>query len=87
MKLFIKKDKKIEDKFSYDCFLQQLAYIVDMFDCLNIFNLKLQCPEMTVIQLIDATNAFIQKLSNWKRKTEGGALSIFQKLPELVLNQ
>ena len=27
LKLFIKEDKKIEDKFSNNCFLQQLAYL------------------------------------------------------------
>ena len=46
LKLFIKEDKKIEDKFSNNCFLQQLAYLADVFEHLNILNLKLQGPEM-----------------------------------------
>ena len=82
LQLFIKEGKKIEDKFSSNCFLQQMADLVDMFEHLNILSLKIQGPETTVIHLIDTINAFIQKLENWKRKTEGGAFSSFQKLSE-----
>ena len=35
------------------------AYLVDLFGHLNILNLKFRGPEMIVIQLIDAINAFI----------------------------
>ena len=61
------------DKFSNNYFLQQLAYLVDMFEHLNIFDLKLQDPEMTVLQLINVINAFTLRLENWKHKTEGEA--------------
>ena len=57
--LFIKKGKKIVDKFSNNCFLQQLAYLVDMFEHLNILKFKLLGSEMTVVKLIDAINTFI----------------------------
>ena len=63
LQLFIKKVIKIKEKFSNNYFLQQLAYLIDMFEHLNIiFNLKLQDPEITVIQLADAINAFTLKL-------------------------
>ena len=45
LQLFIKKVIKIKEKFSNNYFLQQLAYLIDMFEHLNIiFNLKLPRP-------------------------------------------
>ena len=73
LQLIINEGNKFEDKFSNNYFLQQLAYLVDMFEHLNIFDLKLQGPEMTVLQLLYVINAFTHKLENWKHKTEGEA--------------
>ena len=55
---------KLESCFRDSTFISKLAYLVDIFDQLNRLNLKLQRRDTTVLDLIDALNAFAQKLEN-----------------------
>ena len=45
-------------------FLSRLAYLVDIFEALNQLNLKMQREGKDIIQFVDFTRAFIEKLGN-----------------------
>ena len=61
---------KLESFYKDNTFISQLSYLVDTFGQLNCLNLKMQRKDTTVIDFMDALNAFVQKLDNWKRKVE-----------------
>ena len=66
LQLFVNDGNKIEDKFSNNYFLQQLAYLVYMLKRLN--NLNLQGPEMTGIQLIRYNQRIYPESGEFKAK-------------------
>ena len=43
---------------------------MDIFESLNQLNLKMQGKEKDIIQLVDFTREFVEKLGNWKRKVK-----------------
>ena len=53
-------------------FLSRLAYLVDIFEALNQLNLKMQGKGKNIIQFVDFTRAFVEKLGNWKCKVKNG---------------
>ena len=53
-------------------FLSCLAYLVDIFEALNQLNLKMHGKGNDIIQFVDLTRAFVEKLDNWKRKVANG---------------
>ena len=58
-------------------FLSRLAYLVDIFEALNLLNLKMQMTGKDIIQFINFTRAFVEKLGNWKRKVKNGNFDMF----------
>ena len=86
MKEFLNRQRKYELKscFRDGTFISKLAYLVDIFDQLNRLNLKLQRRDITVLDFIDAPNAFVQKLENWKRKAEKENFAIFETLSSVI---
>ena len=50
---------------------------MDIFEALNQLNLKMQRKGKDIIQFIDFTRAFVEKLGNWKRKVKNGNFDIF----------
>ena len=58
-------------------FLSRLAYLVDIFEALNQLNLKMQRKGKDIIQFVDFTGAFVEKLGNWKRKVKNGNFDMF----------
>ena len=57
-------------------FLSRLAYFVDIFEALKQLNLKMQGKGKDIIQFVDFTGAFVEKLGNWKRKVKNGNFDI-----------
>ena len=60
--------------------MKSLAYLADIFENLNRFNLKLQGKNTDIIQLCDSLNAFYSKLQNWRRKVIQGNIAMFKNL-------
>ena len=58
-------------------FLSRLAYLVDIFEALNQLNLKMQGEGKDIIQFVDFTKAFVEKLGNWRRKVANGNFDMF----------
>ena len=65
-------------------FIFQLSYLVDIFVQLNSLNLKMQRKGTTVLNFMDALNAFVQKLDNWQRKVENRNFAMFGALSSVV---
>jgi len=61
-------------------FLSCLAYLVDIFEALNQLNLKMQGKGKDIIQFVDFTKAFVEKLGNWRRKVANGNFDMFHTL-------
>ena len=53
-------------------FLSRSSYLVDIFEALNQLNLKMLGKGKDIIQFIDFTRGFVEKLSNWKCKVKNG---------------
>jgi hypothetical protein len=49
-------------------FVIKLAYLCDIFEKFNSFNISLQGKETHILQLYDKIVAFIKKINLWKRK-------------------
>ena len=64
-----------------------LAYICDIFEQLNKFNLQKQGRNTNIIKFVDALKAFTSKLSNSKRKIQIQNYSMFVKLDILFDNR
>ena len=60
--------------------MSRLSHLVDIFDQLNRLKLKVQGKGTTIIDFIDALNAFVQKLENWTRKAEKENFAMFEAL-------
>ena len=75
---------ELESFYEDNIFISQLSYLVDIFDHLNCLNLKMQRKDTTVIDFMDALNAFVQKLDNWKRKVEMENFAVFEALSSVV---
>lgn len=59
--------------------IMRLAYLVDIFEQLNKLNLQMQGSN-TNIKFVDALNATMNKLENWKRKVNTKNIAMFEKL-------
>ena len=58
--------------------MKSLAYLADIFEKLNRFNLKSQGKNRNIIQLRDTLNAFFSKSQNWHRKVIQGNIAMFE---------
>ena len=75
---------ELESFYKDNTFIFQLSYLVDIFGQLNCLNLKMQRKDTTVLDFMDALNAFVQKLDNWQRKVAKGNFAMFEALSSLV---
>ena len=81
MKIFLKTVKpELAVHFENVKFLFRLSYLVDIFEALNPLNLKMQRKRKDIIQFVDITNAFVDKLGNWKPKMEKSSFDAFYSL-------
>ena len=70
IKLFLEFKNK-EESLSYfndNNWITSLAYLADIFEKLNILNLKPKEKNTNIIQLHDNLKAFVEKLRNWRQK-------------------
>ena len=76
IKIFLETEKpELAVHFENVKFLSCLAYLLDIFEALNQLNLKMQGKGKDIIQFVDFTMAFVEKLGNWKRKVANGNLT------------
>ena len=64
-------------------FIVCLAYVVDIFHSLNTLSLKMQGKEKNIIQNMDSISAFVEKLTNWRRKAQSGNFAMFNNLSNI----
>ena len=75
---------ELESFYKDNTFIFQLLYLVDTFGQLNCLNLKMQRKDTTVLNFVDALNAFALKLDNWQRKVENGNFAMCEALSSVV---
>ncbi|CAM4667024.1 unnamed protein product [Lepidochelys kempii] len=83
VEIFLKQQKKEElyHAFTDQTFQLSLAYLVDIFECLNNLNLKLQGNNAAnIIAHHDAIKVFMEKIKLWKRQTQA-QMSSFSSFP------
>ena len=51
---------------------QGLAYLADIFEQLNKFNLRLPGPDSNIIQFKNVLSDLVEKIQNWNRKVSQG---------------
>ena len=76
----MRKQHELRSYFKDDSFISRLSYLVDIFYQMKRINLKLQGKGTTIIDFINALNAFVQKLENGTRKAEKGNFAMFLRL-------
>jgi zinc finger BED domain-containing protein 5/7/8/9 len=85
IQLFLLEQKHAAAKqFENNTWLANLAYLTDIFDHLNTLNCSLQGAEFTRINLTAKVMAFYNKLTLWKRVTEGNVFTMFTGLTEFL---
>jgi hypothetical protein len=61
-------------------FIHGLAYLEDIFYHMNEINLSIQDPEVTIMDATEKLQAFLAKLSIWKKRVEADIVANFQML-------
>ncbi len=88
LKLFLEMQRKddLSSHFNMVLWEPRLAYLADIFEQLNRFNLKLQGKgkERNVFHLMDCLHGFLAKLQNWQRKVDAGNVTMFEKLSAVL---
>jgi hypothetical protein len=56
-------------------FVHRLAYLADIFNYMNELNLSIQGSEFTIMNTIEILQAFLAKLSIWKKKVQADILA------------
>lgn len=65
-------------------FVLNLAYLVDIFDALNMVNQSLQGTDVTVCEFIAKLKAFLAKLRLWRGNIQSDTLSMFSTVTEFL---
>ena len=65
-------------------FLIYLAYLADIFGIYNTYSLRLQGPNITIIETINSMNALWACLSRWMDKVKKKDFSMFSMPNEIV---
>ncbi|XP_066941067.1 SCAN domain-containing protein 3-like [Macrobrachium rosenbergii] len=87
LKLFFScSDKKVTQmylaKLNDPKWITYLAYIVDIFSCLNVLNKSLQGPGAVVTDAVDKLKSFQMKLELWETKVKKGNFDVFETLAD-----
>ena len=81
MKNFLQSPKlELRQKFSNDCFLMCLSFLVDIFESVNFVNLALQGKETNLIYCQEKLSAFNMKLTLWHSKLQNKNFASFPHL-------
>jgi hypothetical protein len=65
-------------------FIHGLAYLADICNHINAINLSIQGPEDTIMDATENLQAFLAKLSIWKKRVEADIVANFQMLEEVL---
>jgi hypothetical protein len=65
-------------------FIHGLDYLADIFNHMNEINLSIQGPEVTIMDATEKLQAFLSKLSIWKKRVEADIVANFQMLEEVL---
>ena len=89
IKLFLEFKNKEEflSYFNDNNWITSLAYLADIFEKLNMINLKLQEKNTNIIQLCDNLKAFVEKLQNWRQKVVDGNIAMFDRLSSYKIDE
>ena len=79
LELLLEKKSQLAENLQDNNWLSKLAYLADMFDQLNTFNLSLQGLQTNAVTLNDKISAFISKLKLWQERI----LNSFGVFPQL----
>jgi hypothetical protein len=61
-----------------------LAYLADIFNHMNEINLSIQGTEDTIINATENLQAFLAKLSVWKKRVEADIVANLKMLEEVL---
>ena len=88
MEMFLEAHEKKTEQFlkvvQEKIFKPSLTYLADIFEALNMLNLKLQGPHTTIIIHTYAIKAFIARLGLWERKIEVRNITAFHRLTQIM---
>jgi hypothetical protein len=65
-------------------FIHGLAYLADIFNHMKEINLSIQGSEVTIMDATEKLQAFLAKLSIWKKRVEADIVANFQMLEEVL---
>ena len=82
IKLFLEMIEKdaFVDFYKDETWLQGLAYLADITEQLNKFNLRLQGPDTNILQFGNILRGFIEKIHNWNRRVNQENFAMFETL-------
>jgi hypothetical protein len=79
--LFLKeKETPLLEHFGRKDFIHGLAYLENIFNHVNEINLSIQSPEFAIIDVTEKLQAFLAKLSTWKKRAEANIFTNIQIL-------
>jgi len=76
----IEKQSSLSKHFDSIEFVHGLAYLTDIFSHLNEVNISIQEKEVTIMDASEKINAFVSKISLWKRRLQSENLPNFPTL-------
>ncbi|XP_052821865.1 protein ZBED8 [Octopus bimaculoides] len=76
----------LHDKFQSEGFQLSLAYLLDIFEALNAFDLKLQEKNIKFLTHYDTIRIFMAKLDLWKCRIQQGNTASFSYLDSALIH-
>ena len=86
LKFFKEKNYDFQNDLESKDFLTRLAYLSDIFQVLNNFNLSFQGPNLTVTEFISKLRALICKLDLWAKNVNNQSYRMFKCLTSVEKN-
>ena len=80
LQFFRKKNHDFQADLESKEFLARLAYLSDIFEVLNNFNMSFQGPNGTISEYISKLEAFLRKLTLWVENVKNKKYAIFKHL-------
>ncbi|KAL4084165.1 hypothetical protein QTP88_027998 [Uroleucon formosanum] len=78
----IERQSSLSKYFDSIEFVHGLAYLTDIFSHLNEINISIQGKEVTIMDASEKINAFVSKISLWKRRLQSENLPNFPTLEQ-----
>jgi len=78
----IERQSSLSKYFDSIEFVHRLAYLTDIFSHLNKVNISIQGKEVTIMDASEKINAFVGKISLWKRRLQSENLPNFPTLEQ-----